>query len=323
MGSGTISDITRYTAYKLKIPFILFPTAPSMDGFTSSGAALTIDNLKTTVAAKAPEAVFIDNEVIDNAPLTLKKAGFRDLMGKITAFLDWQLSHFLTGEKIDLDVLETVKNTYLKTLYAIETKEFSKNLLEGLIISGLMMTKVGSSRPASGSEHHISHFLEYHGVKTYHGIKVGLATLYILRFYKHFLSLSKDEILGMIHYTLDIDAWQDLMRRYFKFAYESVIRANLERVNRLNDKTFREELIKKLVEKKDSIDKIIYETLTIYKDLIHAYRFLDMPMHYRDLGIDDALFFIAFTCAPNIRDRFTILHLYEFLGLTQDVVNSF
>lgn len=46
VGSGTISDITRYTAYKFKTPFVLFPTAPSMDGFASSVVALTINGLK-------------------------------------------------------------------------------------------------------------------------------------------------------------------------------------------------------------------------------------------------------------------------------------
>jgi len=323
VGSGTISDITRYTAYKFKVPFVLFPTAPSMDGFASSVAALTIDNLKTTVLAKPPEALFIDIDVINNAPPILKKAGFGDLMGKITALLDWQLSHFLTDEKIDYEVLNTVKDTYLKTLYSVESKEFSKNLLEGLIISGQMMTKVGSSRPASGSEHHISHFLEYHKVKAYHGIKVGLATLYILEFYRHFLSLSKDEILERTHYNLNMDTWQDLIRKYFKPTHEGVIKTNLNRVLKINDRKFREGIIKRLVDKKEFIDQMIRESLTIYEDLINAYKMLGMPTNYKDIGVCDELFLMSFICAPNIRDRFTILHLYEFLGLTDKVTESF
>lgn len=50
---------------------------------------------------------------------------------------------------------------------------------------------------------------------------------------------------------------------------------------------------------------------------------LKMPMNYWEIGIDENLFKMSFMCAPNIRERFTILHLYEFLGLTDEVVQSF
>lgn len=36
-GSGTIHDITRFAACQRGLPFISFPTAPSVDGFTSAG----------------------------------------------------------------------------------------------------------------------------------------------------------------------------------------------------------------------------------------------------------------------------------------------
>ena len=39
-------------------------------------------------------------------------------------------------------------------------EESVKNLTEALIIVGIMMSFAGSSRPASGSEHHLSHFFE-------------------------------------------------------------------------------------------------------------------------------------------------------------------
>ena len=35
-GSGTIHDITRFAACQRGLPFISFPTAPSVDGFTSA-----------------------------------------------------------------------------------------------------------------------------------------------------------------------------------------------------------------------------------------------------------------------------------------------
>ena len=55
-------------------------------------------------------------------------------------------------------------------------------LIHGLLESGLSMTDAGHSRPASGMEHHISHYWEMkmlaegrHAVL--HGTKVGVATI--------------------------------------------------------------------------------------------------------------------------------------------------
>jgi glycerol-1-phosphate dehydrogenase [NAD(P)+] len=59
-------------------------------------------------------------------------------------------------------------------------------LLDGLIESGIAMAIVGSSRPASGCEHHASHFwdlLASKGVRPHarHGLQVGYATRFAMR----------------------------------------------------------------------------------------------------------------------------------------------
>lgn len=46
VGAGTVHDITRFSSYKMKVPFISVPTAPSVDGFTSMGAPLIIRGVK-------------------------------------------------------------------------------------------------------------------------------------------------------------------------------------------------------------------------------------------------------------------------------------
>ncbi len=38
VGSGTITDITRFVSSRVGVPFIAMPTAPSVDGFTSPGS---------------------------------------------------------------------------------------------------------------------------------------------------------------------------------------------------------------------------------------------------------------------------------------------
>ena len=64
--------------------------------------------------------------------------------------------------------------------------EAVKALMEALILSGIAMSYVGNSRPASGGEHELSHFWEMmsniHGeTRPLHGTGVGVGTVVMLK----------------------------------------------------------------------------------------------------------------------------------------------
>ena len=64
-----------------------------------------------------------------------------------------------------------------------------EKLMDALLISGYAMVIAGNSRPASGAEHHMSHFLEMDFLRRgrripLHGVKVGLGTMVSLYLYK-------------------------------------------------------------------------------------------------------------------------------------------
>ena len=42
IGSGTLNDLCKFSSFQLGLDYMVFATAPSMDGFVSIGAALTI-----------------------------------------------------------------------------------------------------------------------------------------------------------------------------------------------------------------------------------------------------------------------------------------
>ncbi|MBR5743419.1 MAG: iron-containing alcohol dehydrogenase, partial [Clostridia bacterium] len=42
-GTGSLNDVCRYASFRLNKPFAIFATAPSMDGFLSGQAPLTVD----------------------------------------------------------------------------------------------------------------------------------------------------------------------------------------------------------------------------------------------------------------------------------------
>ena len=97
VGSGTINDLCKHAAALDRKPYAVFATAPSMNGYTSVNAAITVDGHKKTLAAAAPRGVFVDLEVLARAPVRLIRAGIGDSICRSTAQSDWLLSHFLHG----------------------------------------------------------------------------------------------------------------------------------------------------------------------------------------------------------------------------------
>ena len=68
VGSGSITDITRFVSFHTRSDFMAFPTAASVDGYTSAGAPSVIVGFKKTVMCHSPEAVFGDLAVLSAAP---------------------------------------------------------------------------------------------------------------------------------------------------------------------------------------------------------------------------------------------------------------
>ncbi|HHX53922.1 MAG TPA: sn-glycerol-1-phosphate dehydrogenase [Clostridiales bacterium] len=188
-GSGSISDITRYAAAKAGIPFVSYPTAASMDGFVSSVAAMTIDGRKVTLPSKAPVALFADPSVFSSAPLRLTLSGVGDILGKYISLFDWRAAHYLMEEVLDDKLIDLI-NRAIDKMLALDPEDagFSIAVMEGLVMTGMTIQYHGSSRAASGAEHHLSHLWEMHCMSeptdALHGEKVGVSTLIVLERYK-------------------------------------------------------------------------------------------------------------------------------------------
>lgn len=196
IGSGTIHDIVRFVGSRMNKPFISVPTAASVDGFTSAGAPLIIRGFKQTVQAIPPEAIFADTDILINAPKRMTAAGFGDMLGKYTSLFDWRFSHLMAGEPYD-DRLAGKTAAALQActdnLEAISRgdRQGIEILMRSLIQSGLVMLQFGMSHPASGAEHHLSHYWEMEHLKhgkpqQLHGLKVGFATVQISKLYHRF-----------------------------------------------------------------------------------------------------------------------------------------
>jgi glycerol-1-phosphate dehydrogenase [NAD(P)+] len=191
VGSGVITDIVRYAAHQAECEFLSVPTAASMDGYASSVAALQLDGVKVTYPARAPRAIYADPRVAAAAPPELTRAGIGDLLAKASAHTDWLAAHLLYGERFDPVVAQRVQGPVSVATSSVPELLAGKPaaieaLLKGLVESGIAMAIFGSSRPASGCEHHASHFwdlLAARGRRPHapHGLQVGYATRFAMR----------------------------------------------------------------------------------------------------------------------------------------------
>ena len=213
VGSGSVNDICRVAAYRLGKEFCIFATAPSMDGFASDTAPMIENNFKSTWQAKQPEVILADTEILAKAPAELKAAGFGDMVAKYIGVLEWRFVHMLVDEYYcpaiaDMTMNAVRKMTALADRVQGDDPEAAGAIMEALVLSGLAMKLAKSSRPASGAEHTVSHYLECYklvrGVwPEFHGKKVGVATVHINRMYHN---LAKVEEIAPREDVIDMDA---------------------------------------------------------------------------------------------------------------------
>lgn len=238
VGSGTIHDLTRFTAFKRGIPFISMPTAASVDGFVSTVAAMTWNGLKKTFPAKAPLYVLADTNIFSRAPYRLTASGISDLMGKYTALTDWKISHIVTGEYF----CERIYNLEIKAVREVESilgeiksgdGSCMEKLMYALILSGLAMQMIGNSRPASGAEHHMSHLWEMNVINepidALHGEKVSVGLILSLEKYEKILSAIES---GRCMVVDNAEFETELLKNTFgkKGLYEGIMEENSENI---------------------------------------------------------------------------------------------
>lgn len=201
VGSGSLNDTAKYAARENGIVSGVYATAASMDGYASGGAPMMENGFKVTENCAPPLDVLIDTDVVCAAPRILTASGFGDIAGKYTCLADWRLSNAINGESIDISAYSLMEKALSDCMNVYDgltryEDDAVKKLMNALITAGKAMAICGNSRPASGSEHHFSHFLEMDFVRRkekvpLHGLKVAVGTLISLEMYDF---LAKEKI---------------------------------------------------------------------------------------------------------------------------------
>lgn len=178
IGGGKALDMAKYVAFLAGLPYFAVPTSLSNDGFCSPQSSLTLDGKRRSLPATLPQGVILDVEVCLGAPKTLWLSGVGDLVSKLTAVVDWKLAFHNRGEPVD-DLAALLSDATVYQFLAAPTFDDAGTALLGtaLMLNGIAMEICGSSRPASGSEHLVSHALDAFSARPRpHGLQVGVAT---------------------------------------------------------------------------------------------------------------------------------------------------
>lgn len=324
VGTGTINDLGRYFSYITGRPFLLVATAPSMDGLVSGVAPLIFHNMKITFPAQEPLALICDPEIMAAAPLKMLAAGAADILGKYNCLLDWKLSHIINDEyycDTIADIMRTAVDQTMestKGLASHDSKAVSV-LTQALVLSGIAMDFSGNSRPASGAEHHQSHYWEmqflFDGIPAVlHGTKVGIGTVLMLELYNTLAEMEKPDfarIRGEISNRLSAEEWEKEMRRCYRDGAEGII--ELERKSGKNDP---EGLLKRLsvIEGKWNEIQALARTAPKASEIYSVLGEMKAAKVPSDVGIPREYVYDSVRYGKELRDRYTILQLMWDLG---------
>ena len=325
VGTGAINDMTRYFSFRMHRPFFTVATAAPMDGFASSLAVLNINHLKTSIEAQTPTAIIGDTEILKGAPYRMIAAGLGDLLGKSTCLCDWKLAKVINGEHYCGHIVELVEKCVDDVLKdADKAKERDPqvlgNIMEGLVLTGVAMSLYGNSRPASGCEHHMSHYwemmFEQAGKRPVpHGTQVGVGTVLVLKLVEALRNTKVDfDAARAAARAYDQAAWEENIRAAYGPAAQGVIEMEAKaQKNEINAHLAR---IDAMEAHWDELTALL-EALPSSETVTELLKSLDSPYLPSQIDVDPAMLRNTFLYCKEVRARYTILQMIWDLGLLE------
>ncbi|MGD9253684.1 MAG: sn-glycerol-1-phosphate dehydrogenase [Holophagae bacterium] len=318
VGSGTVNDLTRAVAHQRNRPYFVFATAASMNGYTSAIVALLDNGLKTTRQATPPVAVFADPAVLAEAPREMTLAGLGDLVSKPFCGCDWKIASLVKDEyhcEVPDRLLSTPFAEALEVFPRLARRdpEAVERLFRLLLVSGLSMAVTGTSSPASGAEHLISHYWDMVRLRdreelNLHGAQVGVGSLVIDRLYRELARVDFQNAAFRPNPNLE-NARRAIAEEFGSLAlavwpqWEAKLAARTERdLERLRRN---ERVIKVEIER----------TLDVGRKVRRVLAAAGAPTRAADLGLSAVDLNAAIRQGRKIRNRYTALDVAAELGI--------
>lgn len=187
IGGGKVLDVVKRVSYLSNINHLSVPTIISNDGLISPISVIRNHDGKTqSLPGMMPMGVIIDLDIISSAPLIYLRSAAGDVLSNLSSTNDWVLALEKNNEHIN-DISYHLSRSAANCIVHFENKDltykpFLRQIIQGQVNSGIAMGLAGSSRPCSGSEHLISHAIDYLGYSqnVLHGTQVASTSLFTL-----------------------------------------------------------------------------------------------------------------------------------------------
>lgn len=302
VGSGTLMDFGRYSAYKLDIPFVAIPTLVSSDGFTANICSIIIDGQKKSIPMIAPDAVICDLDIVSGAPAFLTISGVQDILSKHVSIADWKIANVVSGEYFCQRVCDMAQEALDIMVKCAEDLSHGKAadfeaMAYAQMLSGLTMQILSHSRAASGAEHLIAHLVEmkprgFENAQGMHGECVGVGTIICAEEYHR---LARKETIEVKPYEPLDEQW---VRDVFGDLAEGIFKENENDVLA----SFPAENLKKNWQRVRQIIAAIPDA----EELIELFQSIGAKHSLSDLHIDESMKQEALDISAAIRNRLTL-----------------
>jgi glycerol-1-phosphate dehydrogenase [NAD(P)+] len=256
----------------------------------------------------------------------MRGAGIGDMAAKAISIAEWRISHLVTGEYLCEPIAGMTLSAFRETVdHAAEIMRGElravRGLAEGLILSGIASSMAQVSRPASGSEHTVSHLMDMltiarglphnlHGAQVGYGVRLALAAYDAL--------LEADDPLryaagaaAQYHPRL----WERDMRRVFGTQADSLI-ADAQREGRNTPEALRSRTANAAAHWPE-IQAVLQGVAAQKQQITAALDIADIPQlrEPQHLGLSPGDVLDAFVYARDLRSRYIFPGLVSDLGL--------
>lgn len=323
VGSGVINDLVKCASGLKNVRYCCVPTACSVDGFTSAGAALAVNHNKQTVKCPPPAALCADTTVMATAPAPMLSSGFADLLTKVVAGADWIIADAVGEQPIRSDVWELIQGNIRR--WVSDSKDML-NIFEGLAATGYSMQMMLDSRPASGSEHLFSHVWEMEGLQkdgldVSHGFKVGVGLLATSLLMEFIIKNDYESVSARAQAPLSIEErTAEIDRLLVKNCYGAEPKKISLAKFRTGDAALeRRALIGKVWK---SLAEKLQKQLYSYEELRTMLKEANCPLTPADIGLSREQFLHGIKTAQLIRNRYTILDFLYEAGLLDEAMKN-
>jgi glycerol-1-phosphate dehydrogenase [NAD(P)+] len=290
-----------------------------MNGYTAANVAPTINGVKSLIRARAPVAVLAQPSVISQAPFELTASGFGDLQAKCISVTDWKMNSRIFSEHFCpfcAEIISDIEPLYTDNPAGVKNKEPEsiQAVFNALIYSGLAMTLIGTSAPASGGEHLFSHTLDMMSTidghpHDLHGRQVGLGTIIAAELYSRLFEIN-NPVMHAIPLEINTTFWGPMAD-----AVAEQYSAKLDKYHQLVDVIQREKYWQSLLAE---LKPFTIPPATVAERLERA----GAARYLTDIGISRSRAKKALLHMHQIRSRCTIVDLAWLTGILPNAADE-